>query len=215
MTGPKSARRTGRRREKAAAQKPEKLKWRMTDRKSGAGKKKSGMTTGQSAAKGESHLHFEEDRPKPPSKLSHAVKSTSGLMVSSQLHRQISEAEDDNVGVEATHRLEQTAEGGAHLAAHSHRARQLREYRAAERAEVDALYRQSLRDNPELGSNPLSRWQQKQNIKRQYAEARRASQKAEGTFKTTMERVSDALKGAVEKSKTAGSSLSGTKRDSW
>lgn len=193
----------------AAGKKPppksrKKLKRRMTDRKSGAGKKKSGKTTSQSATKGESHLHFEEDRPKPPSKLSHAVRSTPGLMVSTQLHRQIGEAEDDNVGVESAHRLEQTAEGGARLAAHSHRARQLREYRAAERAEVDALYRQSLRDNPELGSNPLSRWQQKQNIKRQYAEARRASQKAEGTFKTAAERVSDALKGAVEKSKTAG-----------
>ena len=78
----------------------------MIDRKTGAGKKKSGKATGQSAAKGESQLHFEENRPKPPSKLSHAVRSTPGLMVSSQLHRQIGEAEDDNVGVEATHRLE-------------------------------------------------------------------------------------------------------------
>ena len=181
-----------------------KLKRRMVEQKSGAGKKKSGKATGQSAAKGESSLQFEENRPKPPSKLSHAVKTAPGLMVSSQLHRQINEAEDDNVGVESAHRLEEVAEGGAHLAAHSHRARQLREYRAAERAEVDALYRQSLRDNPELGSNPVSRWRQKQNIKRQYAEARRASQRAEGTFKTTAERVSDALKGAVEKSKTAG-----------
>jgi cell wall-associated NlpC family hydrolase len=125
-------------------------------------------------------------------------------MVSSQLHRQISEAEDENVGVESAHRLEQTAEGGAYLAAHSHRARQLRQYRAAERAEVDALYRQSLRDHPELGSNPLSRWQQKQAIKRQYAEARRASQKAEGTFKTTAERISDTLRGAAEQSRKAG-----------
>lgn len=109
-------------------------------------------------------------------------------MVSSQLHRQISEAEDENVGVESAHRLEQTAEGGAYLAAHSHRTRQLREYRATERAEVDALYRQSLREHPELGSNPLSRWQQKQAIKRQYAEARRASRKA-GEFKANVEPV--------------------------
>ena len=182
-----------------------KLKRRMIEQKNGAGKKKSGKTaTGQSAAKGESQLHFEENRPKPPSKLSHAVRDAPGLMVSSQLHRQISEAEDENVGVESAHRLEQTAEGGAYLAAHSHRARQLRQYRAAERAEVDALYRQSLRDHPELGSNPLSRWQQKQAIKRQYAEARRASQKAEGTFKTAAERISDTLRGAAEQSRKAG-----------
>ena len=182
-----------------------KLKRRMIEQKNGTGKKKSGKTaTGQSAAKGESQLHFEENRPKPPSKLSHTVRDAPGLMVSSQLHRQISEAEDENVGVESAHRLEQTAEGGAYLAAHSHRAHQLRQYRAAERAEVDALYRQSLRDHPELGSNPLSRWQQKQAIKRQYAEARRASQKAEGTFKTASERISDTLRGAAEQGRKAG-----------
>ena len=182
-----------------------KLKRRMIEQKNGAGKKKSGkIDTGQSTAKGESQLHFEENRPKPPSKLSHAARSAPGLMVSSQLHRQISEAEDENVGVESAHRLEQTAEGGAYLAAHSHRARQLRQYRAAERAEVDALYRQSLRDHPELGSNPLSRWQQKQAIKRQYAEARRASQRAEGTLKTAAERISDTLRGAAEQSRKAG-----------
>ena len=182
-----------------------KLKRRMIEQKTGAGKKKSGKTaTGQSTAKGESQLHFEENRPKPPSKLSHAARSAPGLMVSSQLHRQISEVEDENVGVESAHRLEQTAEGGAYLAAHSHRTRQLREYRAAERAEVDALYQQSLREHPELGSNPLSRWQQKQAIKRQYAEARRASQKAEGTFKTAAERISDTLRGAAEQGRKAG-----------
>ena len=182
-----------------------KLKRRMIEQKNGAGKKKSGKTaTGQSAAKEGGQLHFEENRPKPPSKLSHAVRDAPGLMVSSQLHRQISEAEDENVGVESAHRLEQTAEGGAYLAAHSHRARQLRQYRAAERAEVDALYRQSLRDHPELGSNPLSRWQQKQAIKRQYAEARRASQRAEGTLKTAAERISDTLRGAAEQSRKAG-----------
>ena len=181
-----------------------KLKRRMIDQKAGSGKKKSGKATGQSAAKGESQLHFEENRPKPPSKLSHAARSAPGLMVSSQLHRQISEVEDENVGVESAHRLEQTAEGGAYLAAHSHRTRQLREYRAAERTEVDALYQQSLREHPELGSNPLSRWQQKQAIKRQYAEARRASQKAEGTFKTAAERISDTLRGAAEQGRKAG-----------
>lgn len=48
-----------------------KLKRRMIEQKNGAGKKKSGkIDTGQSTAKGESQLHFEENRPKPPSKLS-------------------------------------------------------------------------------------------------------------------------------------------------
>lgn len=37
---------------------------------------------------------------------------------------------------------------------------------------MNYLYKKSLRDNPELASNPLSKWQQKRAIKKQYAAAR-------------------------------------------
>ena len=65
----------------------------------------------------------------------------------------------------------------------------------------------SLQDHPELGSNPLSRWQQKQAIKKQYAAAKRSGQTAEGAARATStmaERVSDTLKGAADTSKRAG-----------
>ena len=47
-------------------------------------------------------LYFEEvDKPKPPSKLSHAVQQAPGLMVSGAVHREVQRAEQDNVGLES------------------------------------------------------------------------------------------------------------------
>ena len=180
-----------------------KLKRHIIEQKSGAGRKKRGKgksDAGQKTAKTAGQLQFEENKPKPPSKLSHAVHDAPVLAVSGRLHHEVSEAEDDNVGVESAHRLEQTAEAGVRFAQHSSRSRKLHEYRTAERAEINALYRQSLQDNPELGSNPLSRWQQKQAIKKQYAAAKRSGQTAGSTAKgasTMAERVSDTLRGAA------------------
>ena len=184
-----------------------KLKRRMTEQKSGAGRKKKGKSADPKTAKTAGQLQFEENKPKPPSKLSHVVKDAPVLALSGRLHHEVSEAEDDNVGVESAHRLEQTAEAGVHLTERPRRAHKLREYRATERAEINALYRQSLQDHPELGSNPLSRWQQKQAIKKQYAAAKRSGQTAEGAARATStmaERVSDTLKGAADTSKRAG-----------
>ena len=93
-----------------------KLKRRMIDQKSAAGRKKKGKSAaGQKTAKTEGQLQFEENRAKPPSKLSHAVKTAPVLAVSGRLHHEISEAEEDNIGLESAHRLEQTAETGVHL----------------------------------------------------------------------------------------------------
>ena len=69
-----------------------------------------------------------------------------------------------------------------------YRSHKLRPYRRAataerelEKANVNALYQKSLRENPRLASNPISRWRQKQAIKRQYAAARRAGQAGAST----------------------------------
>ena len=155
--------------------------------------------------KGKKHLYFEDvDRPKPPSKLSHAVQSAPLNAASVQAHRKIWEAEQDNTGLESAHRLEEAAEGGVRLAAYSYRAQKLRPYREAARAErqlekanVNALYQKHLHDNPQLASNPLSRWQQKRAIQKQYA----ASVKSGQTAAATMENTARAAKKAAEKSK--------------
>lgn len=116
-------------------------------------------------------LRFEEvDKKKPPSKLTHAVRDAPANFVLSQVHREVRQSEDDNVGVEAAHKVEQTVESGGRLVQSAHRAHQLKPYRAAiraekklERANIDALQKKAEIDRPT--SNPVSKWQQKQAIK--------------------------------------------------
>ena len=132
-----------------------------------------------------------EDKKKPPSKLSHAVRDAPGDAVLGKIHKEIRETEQDNVGVESAHKSEEAAETGARLVREGYRSHKLKPYRKAakaeqklEKANVNALYQKSLRDNPQLASNPFSRWQQKQAIKKEYAAAKRAGQTAGGTAKT-------------------------------
>lgn len=114
-----------------------------------------------------------EDKKKPPSKLSHAVRDAPGDAALGKLHKEIRETEQDNVGVESAHKSEEAVETGARLVREGYRSHKLKPYRKAaqaeqklEKANVNALYQKSLRENPQLTSNPFSRWQQKQAIKR-------------------------------------------------
>ena len=153
-------------------------------------------------------LRFEEvDKKKPPSKLTHAVQDAPANFVLSQVHREVRQSEDDNVGVEAAHKVEQAVESGGRLVQSAHRAHQLKPYRAAiraekklERANLDALQKKAEIDSPT--SNPVSKWQQKQAIKKQYAAAKH-NQAAQTTAKAA-ENTAKAAKKAAEKAETAG-----------
>src|SRR5699024_1845579 len=46
---------------------------------------------------------------------------------------------------------------------------------------VEALYQQAVADNPEIASNPISRWKQRQEIKKQYYAAKAAQGVASGS----------------------------------
>ena len=50
------------------------------------------------------------EKPRPASKLQHAVRDAPGKAVRSAVHREVSQHEDDNVGVESAHKLEEAAE---------------------------------------------------------------------------------------------------------
>lgn len=153
-------------------------------------------------------LRFEEvDKKKPPSKLTHAVQDAPANFVLSQVHREVRQSEDDNVGVEAAHKVEQAVESGGRLVQSAHRAHQLKPYRAAiraekklERANIDALQKKAEIDSPT--SNPVSKWQQKQAIKKQYAAAKH-HQAAQTTAKAA-ENTARAAKKAAEKAEKAG-----------
>ena len=151
-----------------------------------------------------------EDKKKPPSKLSHAVRDAPGDAALGKLHKEIRETEQDNVGVESAHKSEETAETGVRLVREGYRSHNLKPYRKAaqaeqklEKANVNALYQKSLRENPQLTSNPFSRWQQKQAIKKEYAAAKRAGQTAGGTAKT-VSKTGKAAKTVKEKAQQAG-----------
>lgn len=153
-------------------------------------------------------LRFEEvDKKKPPSKLTHAVQDAPANLILSQVHREVRQSEDDNVGVETAHKVEQAVESGGRLVQSAHRAHQLKPYRAAiraekklERANLDALQKKAEIDSPT--SNPVSKWQQKQAIKKQYAAAKH-NQAAQTTAKAA-ENTAKAAKKAAEKAEKAG-----------
>ena len=151
-----------------------------------------------------------EDKKKPPSKLSHSVRDAPGNAALGKIHKEIRETEQDNVGVESAHKSEEAAETGVRLVWEGYRSHKLKPYRKAaqaekklEKANVNALYQKSLRENPQLASNPFSRWQQKQAIKKEYAAAKRAGQTAGSTAKTAS-KTGKAAKTVKEKAQQAG-----------
>ena len=151
-----------------------------------------------------------EDKPRPPSKLSHSLRDAPGNAVAGKIHQEIQESEDDNVGVESAHKSEEAVEAGVHLVQEGYRSHKLKPYRKAaqaerklEKANIEALFQKSVYENPAAASNPLSRWQQKQQIKKQYAAAKRAAQSG-GSAAGAAQKTGKAAKTVKEKAQQAG-----------
>lgn len=135
-------------------------------------------------------LHFEDTEKKPPSQLK--VTDAPAAAVRRQIRREIRESEDDNVGVEAAGFAADTVNSSAHVLQEGYRSAQLQPYRAAARAEkqlekanIHALQKKAEVEHP--ASNPLSRWRQRQAIKRQYAAQKAGRSTVEGSAKTAKE----------------------------
>ena len=166
----------------------------------------------EATGKAKTHLRFEEqEKPIPGSKKGNPLSrpaQEAGIFV----HNKIHSVEKDNSGVEGAHKSEELAERGAKYGArkvkegyHSHK---LKPYRAAAKAEkaafkanVDFQYHKALHDNPQIAGNPLSRFMQKQQIKRQYAKsARKGGAK---TAQKAAENTRKAAKKTAEETKKA------------
>lgn len=141
-------------------------------------------TFDEAAGKGKTRLRFEEKgKPIPGGRQQHNPLSRPVQEVGVFVHNKIHSVEKDNSGVEGAHKSEELAERGIRAGARqvrkSRRSRKLKPYRAAAKAEkaafkanADFQYQKALHDNPQLAaSNPVSRFWQKQQIKRQYAKA--------------------------------------------
>ncbi len=159
-----------------------------------------------------------EDKKKPPSKLTHALMDAPADAVTGQLHREIRETEQDNVGVESAHKSEAAVEAGGRLLREGYRSNKLKPYRKAaqaerqlEKANGNALYQKSLRDDPQLSSNPISRWRQKQAIKKQYAAAKSGKRFA-GNAANAAGNTAKAAEETARKAKQGGTFLARHKR---
>ena len=155
-------------------------------------------------------LYFEEvDKKKPPSKLTHAATAAPINSALATAHREIRQSEEDNVGVESAHRIEEVAEGGVRMVDSAHRSHKLKPYRnaahaeaAADKANLKALNKQAQRNNPQFSSNPYSRWQQKRAIKKEYMAAK-AGKTGKNTAKATQKTAKSAKKAAENTKKSA------------
>lgn len=155
-------------------------------------------------------LYFEEvDKKKPPSKLSHAAAAAPVNSVLATAHREIRQSEEENVGVESAHKIEEATEGGVRMIDSAHRSHKLKPYRnaahaeaAADKANLRALNKQAQRQNPQFSSNPYSRWQQKRAIKKEYMAAK-AGKTGRSTAKATQKTAKSAKKAAENTKKSA------------
>ena len=169
-------------------------------------------TFDEAAGKAKTRLRFEEqEKPIPGGKKGNPLSrpaQEAGIFV----HNKIHSVEKDNSGVEGAHKSEELAERGAKYGARKvkegYRSHKLKPYRAAAKAEkaafkanVDFQYHKALHDNPQIASNPLSRFMQKQQIKRQYAKA--AKKGGAATAKKAAENTRKAAKKTAEETKRA------------
>ena len=139
-----------------------------------------------------SKLRFDKAEIEPeldkPSRGKHMISRASSAAITSKAHQAVSEHEDDNVGVQAVHQSEEAVEAAAYTADHAMYSKKLKAHDKAEKlieksdsANVDALYEKYKKDNPDASTNPISRWRQKQAIKKEYAAAKAGKSTAGST----------------------------------
>ena len=166
-------------------------------------------TFDEATGKGKTRLHFEEQDKPPGFKEKHNPLSRPTQEAGILVHNKIHSVEKDNSGVEGAHKSEEAAERGLKYGARKikqgYRNHKLKPYReaakaekAAFRANMDFQYHKTLHENPQLTSNPISRFWQKQKIKRQYAKEARNTVKG---IKGAAERTRKVAAKAAEKTK--------------
>lgn len=104
-------------------------------------------------------------------------------------HQKIHQMEEENVGVESAHKMEERAEQLGALSYHHHQYQKKHQpyrlvrklERNVQKANCNAAYQRALLEHPELEQKTFAKWIQKQRIKKEYAKAAR---KAENTVQT-------------------------------
>ena len=162
--------------------------------------------------KKKSRLQFEEQEMPPNFKGKHNPLSRPAQEAGIFVHNKIHSVEKDNSGVEGAHKSEEAAERmgkyGVRKVKEGYHSHKLKPYRKAAQAEKAAAkananfhYHKALYENPQLSSNPLSRFMQKQKIKREYAKA--AKKGGAATAKKAAESTRKAAKKTAEETRKA------------
>ena len=162
--------------------------------------------------KKKSRLQFEEQETPPNFKGKHNPLSRPAQEAGIFVHNKIHSVEKDNSGVEGAHKSEEAAERmgkyGVRKVKEGYHSHKLKPYRKAAQAEKAAAkananfhYHKALYENPQLSSNPLSRFMQKQKIKREYAKA--AKKGGAATAKKAAESTRKAAKKTAEETRKA------------
>ena len=145
----------------------------------------------EATGRAKTRLYFEETDKPPSGKLYHNPADRPIQEIKNFVHGKVGEVEKENSGVEGAHKTEKLAEKAGGYAKRKlkegYRSHKLKPYREAEKAQAASmkadtnyLYHKTLKENPELAGNPLSRFHQKQQIKRQYAKDLRNAGKSAG-----------------------------------
>jgi len=162
--------------------------------------------------KKKSRLQFEEQEMPPNFKGKHNPLSRPAQEAGIFVHNKIHSVEKDNSGVEGAHKSEEAAERmgkyGVRKVKEGYHSHKLKPYRKAAQAEKAAAkananfhYHKALYENPQLSSHPLSRFMQKQKIKREYAKA--AKKGGAATAKKAAESTRKAAKKTAEETRKA------------
>ena len=172
---------------RAASRKNEAKKSKKADGKKVSPKGKS-STSSETGIKSKLRFTDEAEVIINPRQKGRALTRGGTATVSGAIHKAVGDSnEDDNVAVNALQTTTEGAEGAARVVDHAGYSKKLKQYdkaakleRKADKANVEAFIAADKEAHPEKYSNPISRWQQKQKIKKEYAAARAAQ--AEATY---------------------------------
>ena len=189
-----------------AADKAEKAVDKLASKKKAAKLRQETDAAGSRKAKlrfGKADNSVAVDRPSSAKQL--ATRGTA-VTLTSKVHRAVSEYEDDNVGVQSAQETTKAVESTAYTVDHAIYSHKLKAHDKADKlvqksdkANVDALYEKFKKDNPNAGSNPFSRWQQKQAIKKEYAAAKAGNSTAKTTAAKGAEKAAQGAKTITER----------------
>ena len=157
---------------------------------------------GEAPGKKKSRLKFGEGESVKTEKTSVVKKAGSATSVA--LHREISKNEDDNAAVEGAHKLEESGEGVYRLEQRSARRRKQRAFRKRSRLERQEEKQAQAAAHQE--QKKLKKQIQKQQIKRDYAKAKRSEQTVS---KGNWDKSNELLANAAESLENAGADFIG------